>query len=120
MIFLMADSGEIIDYLLENSGFSYDTEIPEDLYLECEEAFEETGRTRVTSHYPEASSYRDNNARKSVHLTDYRGLERDDLESDVIVAHLEHFNPEHHPVLHALIDFPLWYYRNRVKEENNL
>ena len=116
----MSEIEPIIDYLKDNSGYSYDTEIPEELYLKCEEALEETDRTIVTSHHPNASSYRDSNSRKSVHLTDFRNISRDDKESDVIVAHLEHFNPEHHPILHTLVDFPLWYYRNRIKEKNYL
>jgi hypothetical protein len=110
----------LIEYLEENSGYSYDTVIPEEIYEECKDLLEETSRTTVIKHFPDAKSYRDDNARKSVHLTDYRGLEREELESDVIVAHLERFNPEHHPVLHALIDFPIWYYKNRIREKNNL
>jgi hypothetical protein len=27
----------------------------------------------------------------------------------VAVGHLEHFTPEPHPVLHTLIDYPLWW-----------
>lgn len=116
----MTDSSSLVSFLEKKSGYSYDTVIPESLFEECEEELEETDRTTVTRYFPEATSYRDNNSRKSVHLTDYRGLERDDLESDIIVAHLERFNPEHHPVLHTLIDLPVWYFKNRIREKNSL
>lgn len=116
----LSDTSPLISFLKEESGYSYDTEIPEELLEKCEDALEETDRTTVTKYFPDAKSYRDDNARVSVHLTDYRGLEREELESDIIVAHLERFNPEHHPVLHALIDFPVWYYKNRIREKNNL
>ncbi|WP_414837377.1 hypothetical protein ACK3SF_03855 [Candidatus Nanosalina sp. VS9-1] len=114
----MTGTQPIIDYLKKHSGYSYDTAVPEELFERCRDSLEETERTRVTKYFPEASSYRDERRRKSVHLTDYRGLERDRMESDLVVAHLEHFNPEYHPVLHTLIDFPLWYIRNRIIERN--
>jgi hypothetical protein len=116
----VSDVSPLISFLKQESGYSYDTEIPEELFEKCEDALEETDRTTVTKHFPNAKSYRDSNSRVSVHLTDYRGLEREELDSDTIVAHLERFNPEHHPVLHALIDFPMWYYKNRIREKNNL
>jgi len=110
----------LAEYLRENSGYSYDTKIPENLFRKCSDVLEENDRTTVTEQYPEAASYRDDNSRRSVHLTDFRGVERDEMESDVIVAHLERFNPEHHPILHTLVDLPVWYYKNRIEEENKL
>lgn len=44
-------------------------------------------------------------------LKDYR--ERKDFSSN-FVAELEHFNPEYHPLLHALIDVPTWILKNRI------
>lgn len=110
---------DLIQYL-EEKGFNYDTEVPEELFVEYREDLEETSRTWVSRLEPDATTYRDSRKRKSVHLTDYRGVEREEKAEDLIVAHLEHFNPEHHPVLHALVDTPLWFYRNRIKEKNRL
>ncbi len=116
----MSEYSTLAEYLLDRSGFSYDTEIPEKIFEEAESYLHLTDRTTVTNIYPEAESYRDSNSRRSVHLTDFRGVEREEMKSDVIVAHLERFNPEHHPVLHSLIDLPVWYYKNRIREKNKL
>lgn len=111
---------DILNFLKEKSGFNYDTEVPEDIFEKNKSKLHTTNRTVVTEMYPEAESYRDKNRRRSIHLTDFREVKREKMASDVIVAHLEHFNPEHHPVLHFLVDLPLWYYRNRIREENKL
>ncbi len=116
----MAEPNGLVEYLLDQSGFSYDTEIPEELFEEEKHSLHLTDRTTVTDIYPDAESYRDDEKRKSVHITDFRGVDRDEMKSDVIVAHLERFNPEHHPILHSLIDLPMWYYKNRIREKNKL
>lgn len=112
-------SVELLEYLKEK-GYNLDVRVPPELFEDAREDFEETGRTVVTEMYPEASSYRDDRKRSSIHLTDYRGVERENMKSDVIVAHLEHFNPEHHPLLHTMVDSVLWFVRNRVLRRNKL
>lgn len=116
----MEDPKKLREFLEKESGFSYDTEIPEEIFEECSEALNPTDRTVVTEMYPDAVSYRDSKKRTSVHLTDFRGVERDSKASNVIVAHLEHFNPEYHPILHAVVDTPLWFLRNRILDRNKL
>jgi len=110
----------IVNYLMENAGYSYDIEIPEQLFENNTEFLEQTDLTTVTYHFPEARSYRDSKPRKSVHLQDYRGIDRENRVGDVLVAHLERFNPEYHPILHALIDYPIWFYKNNIREKNKL
>lgn len=109
-----------MDRLEEQYGRCYDFELSEEDFERLKASLQEARRTIVTDKYPGADSYRDSNRMRSLHVTDYRGVERDDAVSDVIVAHIENFNPEEHPVLHALVDIPLWFYRNRVKEKNRL
>ena len=111
---------DLLNFLKDKSGFNYDTEVPEEIFEKEKSKLHITDRTVVTDMYPEAESYRDENRWGSVHLTDFRNVERDELASNVIVAHLEHFNPEHHPILHTIVDLPLWHYRNRIREENKL
>ncbi len=117
---VMAEAETLVEYLLNRSGFSYDTEVPEELFEKEKNGLHLTDRTTVTDIYPDAESYRDGKKRKSVHITDFRGVDRDEMKSDVIVAHLERFNPEHHPILHSFIDLPIWYYKNRIREKNKL
>ena len=101
-------------------GYGVDTEIDEEMFRESKVELEETSRTVVDRMYPEATVYRDDRRSSSVHLTDYRGVERDEMRSDVIVAHLELFNPEYHPILHAVVDTPVWFVRNRVFRKSDL
>ncbi len=119
----MAPNGsesKLVDYLLENAGFNVDYEIPEELFVENKVNLRETNRSLVNNLYPNATTMRDDRKRKSLHITDYRNVGRDNKISDVIVGHLEHFNPEKHPILHALIDTPLWFVKNRILRKNNL
>lgn len=103
---------------LNDRGYGRDTGVSGDLLDDMD--VEETSRTSVTKIYPDAKSYRDDRRFSSIHITDYRGVDREDMESDIVVAHLEHFNPEYHPVLHALIDTPLWFIRNRLIRKSDL
>jgi hypothetical protein len=105
---------------LRRKGYGLDVEVPEKLFETSLTDLEETSRTTVTRIYPEAESYRDSRRFSSIHVTDYRGVEREDQESDVIVAHLEFFNPEKHPVLHTLIDTPVWFVKNRLLRKSDL
>lgn len=111
---------ELLSKLESQHGLCLDFELTLDQFKCLEPKLEETSRTRVTDRYPEAISYRDDRSRRSLHVTDYRGMEREDAVSNVIVAHIENFNPEKHPLMHVLIDFPLWYWRNRIKTRNKL
>ena len=43
----MNEVSEIIDYLLDNSGFSYDTEVPEKLFEKEKESLHLTDRTQL-------------------------------------------------------------------------
>lgn len=106
--------------ILRDRGYGVDTEIEEDLFEDSSSELQESSRTVVNRIYPDARVYRDDRRFSSVHLTDYRGMEREEMQSDVIVAHLELFNPEHHPVLHSLIDTPVWFLRNRVFRKSDL
>jgi len=116
----MESPEELKKYILEEAGHNYDIKIPEELFEENKQHLHETSLTTVTQHFPEALSYRDDEKIDSVHVTDYRGIEREELESDVIVGHLERYNPEHRPVMHALIDYPLWHWKNRIRENTGL
>jgi len=111
---------EIIEYLLDNAGFNVDHEVPEELFVENQSQLYETNRSIVNQLNPEAKTMRDDKSRRSLHLTDYRNVERDKKVSNIIVGHVEHFNPEKHPILHAIIDTPLWFIKNRILRKNNL
>lgn len=105
---------------LKRKGYGIDTEIDEEMFEESEQELNLTSRTVVDRMYPDARVYRDDQRFSSVHLTDYRGVEREEMRSDVIVAHLELFNPEYHPILHAFVDTPVWFLRNRVFRKSDL
>lgn|GEM_PF-1528669 len=111
---------ELGEYVEEHVGFVYDTVIPEDLFEENRDEIYETDTTIVTDYWPEATVYRDKNKYFSVQVSDYRGVEREGLEDDVLVGHLEFFNPDFAPVRHALTDYPLWKYKNRIIEDREL
>ena len=111
---------ELKEYIMEEVGQNHDVKVPEKLFEDNIHYLHETSLTTVTHYFPEALSYRDDEKTDSVHITDYRGIERDELESNVIVGHLERYNPEHRPVMHALIDYPLWHWKNRIKENTGL
>lgn len=107
-------------FLRENAGYGLDYKIPAELFDECKEDLHETNRSLVNTLHPEACTYRDNTQIKSLHITDYRGIERDKHASNVILGHLEFFNPEKHFFLHSLIDFPIWFIKNNLTKNNNL
>lgn len=111
---------EIINYILDKTGFNVDCEIPEELYEQNQDTLTETSRSIVNQAYPDAKTMRDDRSRKSLHLTDYRSIERENKVSDTIVGHVEHFNPEKHFILHLLVDLPLWFFRNRIVRKNKL
>lgn len=111
---------EIGEYIEGNAGYVYDVIIPEDVFEENMDELYETERTTVTNHWPDATVYRDDNRFFSAQVNDYRRIEREGLEDDVIVGHLEFFNPDFAPVRHALTDYPLWQYKNRIVEDRDL
>ncbi len=112
---------DIASYILDETGrYTYDLIIPEEVFEENKDELYETDRTTVTDFWPEAKVYRDNNKFNSAQVSDYRGIEREGLVDDVIVGHLERFNPDKAPIRHALIDFPSWQLSNRILEDRNL
>lgn len=109
----MADT---LHAFLRKHGHAYDVVVPDELFEQAKEELHRTKRTLPK----DGPTYRDDRKRHSIHVTDCRGVDRGEKKGDVIVGHLEHFNPEHHPVLHALIDYPLWWWKNRGIEHNDV
>lgn len=106
-----------IQEYLKDYGYGYDVVVPTELF-ERQKA-EELHESKLALP-KDGPTYRDDRKHHSVHVTDTRGVERGEKKGGVIVGHLEVFNPEHHPVLHALVDYPLWWWKNRILEKNNL
>lgn len=96
---------------LAATGYNRDTVIEEGDFSQALEEMHQTDLSLAFLEHKKEPSYRDKRARKSLHLKDLTQL---DMDEDY-VAELERFNPEHHPVLHLLVDFPLWFWRNRVR-----
>lgn len=92
-----------IQKFLDEHGHASDVVIPEDLF-EAQKADELHRTDRALP--KDGPTYRDGRKRHSAHVTVSHGT---DDRGRVAVGHLEFFNPEHHPILHALIDCPLWY-----------
>lgn len=101
------DAEELIERL-GDVGAHRDVLVKPEKLEEAVEGLSETG----VCFYENANSFRDGNSIYTVHLTDHRGSE---TPRDCIVCHLEWFNPEDHPLLHALFDFPAWVFHNRVR-----
>lgn len=110
----MADT---IKEYLSKYGHGCDMVIPTELFEQQKDEELHESRLALPKDGP---TYRDDRKRHSVHVTDTRGIDRGEKKGDVVVGHLEVFNPEHHPVLHALVDYPLWWLRNRILEKNTL
>lgn len=95
---------------LDLPGYNIDTEISRQEFMERIEEMHETDLSLADFQRKNEPSYRDDRARKSLHLKDLSDLDREEK----YIAELERFNPEHHPVLHLLVDFPIWLFRNRL------
>ena len=109
---------ELRNYILSKNGYNYDTEIPEELFEESQERLNKAKRTWVS-----VPSYRDQEKFSSLHISDYRELDRGkDHEEGVIVGHVERFNPDfvYLAPLQTLIDTLLWIWKNRIIEKNSL
>lgn len=105
---------ELRDYIIsEGKGYSYDVEIPKELFSKHKDELTETKRTWVN-----ANSFRDDRRIKSLHISDYTTSSRD----GIIVGHVEHFNPEYltGALFHLIIDLPAWFIKNRVLEKRYL
>lgn len=111
---------ELGSYVRENAGYGYDMIIPEEVFNEHKDELYETDTTVVTDYWPDATVYRDENKYHSVQVSDYRGVERESLRDEILVGHLEFFNPDRAPVRHALTDYLLWNYKNRIVEDREL
>lgn len=96
---------------LKDFGFNRDVEISDEEWKNCMESEHSTSLALAPIERKNEPTYRDNRARESIELKDYRQLDR----PECFVAELEHFNPERHPVLHLLVDFPSWLWKNRIK-----
>lgn len=97
---------------LNNTGYNRDIEVSEDIWLCAKEELEASKSILGLPTILRISQpiFRDRKRMRSVELKDYR--KRDNFDAD-FVAELEHFNPEKHPVLHAIIDVPIWTVKNR-------
>ena len=100
----------LVDWLSE-IGYNHDEEVDEEDFQEALQSMHETDLDLAALIGKDEPSFRDDRPRKSLHLKDLSRLERD----EDYIAELEHFNPEFHPILHVLVDFPLWLLRNRVR-----
>lgn len=104
------DSAELIE-LLRNRGFNRDVEVEKETWEAVSQDCRSSGLAFSTFLRREEPTYRDDRSRVSIELKDYRDLEG----PESFVAELERFNPEHHPLLHLLVDFPNWIWKNRIK-----
>jgi hypothetical protein len=99
---------------LEKAGYNRDLEISEKMWRkEKEEKEHRDSRSLAALEHRNEPTYRDSKAKKSIELKDYRNRK---YNADFI-AELEHYNPDHHPAKHALIDFPNWLWKNRIKKQ---
>lgn len=103
----MSGSEKLRNYIDERAGHNCDVKIPPHIFEKCREELSETNRTVV-----ETKSFRDSENYRSLHISDFRPKSSEDL----IVGHIEKFNPENNFLipLHILVDFPLWILKNKV------
>ena len=97
---------------LQGIGYNRDVEISEEKWREVREEKAHIDRKSLAFlEHRNEPTYRDDRSRKSIELKDYRnkGYEAD------FVAELEHYNPDSKPLGHVIIDFPLWIWKNRIK-----
>lgn len=98
---------------LNNAGHNRDIEVSEELWLCAKEDLKASESSLGIPSLLQINEpiFRDRKRTSSVELKDYH--KRDNFDSD-FVAELEHFNPEHHPILHSIIDVPIWTLKNRL------
>jgi hypothetical protein len=93
-------------------GYNRDVEISEGKMGKVREEKEDVDRKSLAFlEHRNEPTYRDDRSSKSIELKYYRkrGYRAD------FVAELEHYNPDSKPLGHVIIDFPLWIWKNRIK-----
>jgi len=98
---------------LDDVGYNRDIEISKKIWMEAKDELK-TSKSILglpSLFRVEEPIFRDTEPTKSVELKDYSS--RTDFEPDY-VAELEHFNPQHHKILHMLVDVPIWTLKNRL------
>ncbi|MFB6213822.1 MAG: hypothetical protein ABEJ07_04655 [Candidatus Nanohaloarchaea archaeon] len=96
---------------LKSAGYNRDVVISSEEWQEMLPEEHSSDLALAALEQRDEDTYRDDRKRTSVELKDYRHR---DMRGE-FVAELERFNPEHHPVLHLLIDFPSWLWKNRIR-----
>jgi hypothetical protein len=99
---------------LKQIGYNRDLEISKDAWKSLRNEEHRDQRSLAALEGRDEPTYRDGSATESVELKDYRNR---DFEAD-FVAELEHYNPDKKPLLHLLVDFPNWLWKNRVKNHS--
>jgi hypothetical protein len=94
---------------MEAVGYNidYDVEYSDDIF----EPFNRTNLGLGDLIGKDVKSYRDSKPMNSLHVKDYR---ESPSATDIIIE-LERFNPRYPPLMHILIDFPMWFLKNRVR-----
>jgi hypothetical protein len=88
-------------------NIDYDVEYSDDIF----ESFSRTNLGLGDLIGKDVKSYRDSKGMNSLHVKDYR----DSSSAVDIFVELERFNPRYHPLLHILIDVPIWFLKNKVR-----
>ncbi|MFB6100759.1 MAG: hypothetical protein ABEK16_05815 [Candidatus Nanohalobium sp.] len=102
---------ELREELLE-LGYNRDLEIEKRKWMNAKDSEEhEDSRSLAALEHRDEPTYRDTRERRSLELKDYRNRKYD---AD-FVAELEHYNPDKRPLSHLIVDFPLWLWKNRIK-----
>lgn len=96
---------------LKQHGFNRDIEIDEDAWREVLEDEFRSSRSLAAVEHRNEPTYRDNMEKESIELKDYRNRS---MEGS-FVAELEHYNPEFRPLMHIIVDVPIWLWKNRIK-----
>lgn len=96
---------------LKNAGYNVEVEISKEDFNEYRDYFHTTRLSIASFLFLPQEAYRDSRSRDSIHLKDVRRIGR---EEDFI-AELERYNPEKHPVRHAILDFPGWIWQKWLK-----
>lgn len=93
-------------------GYNRDVEISEEKWREVREEKEHVDRRSLAFlEHRNEPTYTDDRSQESIELKDYR----DRGHEANFVAELEHYNPDRKPLGHVIIDFPLWLWKNRIK-----
>ena len=96
---------------LKEIGFNRDVVIDRKDWIQEEKNLHKTRLSLANIEGKNEEAFRDNRFELSLELKDCSHLDK--IDGDYI-AELEKFNPEHHPILHVLTDFPIWILKNRI------